>query len=107
MLALLVLIVGTLAFSQADQLLHVTVPTPNSHQPVAVSAASIVRDTPYPSVIHLKGSVEVKMPICVQRQGSGMDCEGYMILHADEADFHEDTGRVDARGNVSITPVRP
>jgi len=27
-------------------------------------------------------------------------------MHADAADFHEDTGQVEARGNVTMTPVK-
>ena len=29
-----------------------------------------------------------------------------MVVTADEAEFHEDTGQIEARGNVSVTPLR-
>ena len=47
-------------------------------------------ETPYPSVVHLKGTVEIRT-------------NGF-ILRADEADYHEDTGEVEARGTVKVTP---
>jgi hypothetical protein len=111
---LLALMILLPAFSQttaspgaaAGQQLHVTVPTPDSPQPVTVSANSIIRDMPYPSVLHLKGNVEIKMPVCIPAKGSAMVCDGYMTLTADEADFNENTGKIDARGSVSVTPLR-
>jgi hypothetical protein len=69
-----------------------------------LSALSIVRGAEYPSVVYLKGNVEVKSPVClpVGRKRS-LVCDGYMVLRADSVEFHEDTGRIDAHGNVSIT----
>jgi hypothetical protein len=29
-----------------------------------------------------------------------------MVVHADEAEFHEDIGEIQARGNVQITSLR-
>jgi lipopolysaccharide assembly outer membrane protein LptD (OstA) len=55
-----------------------------------LSAVNIERDLPYPSVIHLKGTVEIKT-------------NGF-ILRADEADYDEKTGEVEARGAVKVTP---
>ena len=53
----------------------------------------------YPTVIHLSGKVEIKTPVCVKQI-----CEGYMILHADEATFNEATGVIEAHGNVTVIP---
>ena len=71
----------------APRKLHVMVTGPGGGR---VSALSIERGVRYPSVIHLKGDVEIR------RSG--------MILHADEADYYEDTGEVEARGHVRVKP---
>lgn len=86
----------------AGQPKHLTVPTATSVRPVSVSALSIERGAEYPSIIHLKGSVEIKTPVCI-RQASGQVCAGSVVLRADEADFHEDSGQIDAHGNVTVT----
>jgi hypothetical protein len=84
----------------AQEIKHLSVPAVTSPRPLDVSA----RELPYDSVIHLKGSVEVKTPVCVRTgPNSAMHCEGYLVLRADEADLHEDTGKIDARGNVTVT----
>lgn len=71
----------------AVQKLHLLVTGPGGGR---VSALSIERGVRYPSVIHLKGDVEIR------RSG--------MILRADEADYDEDTGEVEARGHVRVKP---
>jgi lipopolysaccharide assembly outer membrane protein LptD (OstA) len=40
------------------------------------------------SAIQLRGDVEIKTEL--------------MVLRADEADYHEDTGEIEARGNVRV-----
>jgi hypothetical protein len=86
-----------------DQLKHLPIATAGG-QPVAVAAMEIERGTGYPTIVHLKGSVEIRMRVCVRTgPGNTQVCDGYMILHADEADFHEDTEQIEARGNVSVT----
>ncbi len=48
--------------------------------------------------------MEIKTPVCVGTgPGNTQVCDGSVVLHADEADFHEDSGRIDARGNVTVT----
>jgi hypothetical protein len=32
-----------------------------------------------------------------------LNCDGYVVLRADTADFHEGTGQIEARGNVTVT----
>jgi lipopolysaccharide assembly outer membrane protein LptD (OstA) len=83
---------------------HLWVPTSTSVRPSSVSAAEVEREGDYPAVIHLKGSVEIKTPVCVASgpQDSQI-CDGYVVLHADAADFHEDSGQIEARGNVTVT----
>jgi hypothetical protein len=85
---------------------HVIVPM-NGNRGVKLSAISIERGASYPSVVTLKGDVEIRTPVClpVGKKGSTV-CDGEMIVHADEATFHEDTGEIEARGAVMVTPLR-
>jgi lipopolysaccharide assembly outer membrane protein LptD (OstA) len=86
------------------ELKHFAVATPASLQPVSVAAQEMERDLPYTGVVHLRGAVEIKTPVCVST-GPGYEhsCSGYIVLRADRADFHEDTGQVEASGNVRMT----
>lgn len=87
----------------AGQLKHLPIPAANGVQPVSVAALEIERGAEYPTIVHLRGSVEIRMPVCVRTgPGNGQACNGYVILHADEADYHEDSGKIDARGNVTV-----
>ena len=75
--------------------------------PNRLSATSIERGTEYPTIIYLKGNVEVQAPVCpLVGQNASRACDNYMILHADSAEFHEDTGQIEAHGNVSVVPLR-
>ena len=88
----------------AGQMKRLTVPTKTNVNPISVAALAIEREGDYPAIIHLKGSVEIKTPVCVKPgQGSVLHCDGYIVLHADQADFHEASGQVEARGNVTVT----
>jgi lipopolysaccharide assembly outer membrane protein LptD (OstA) len=89
------------------ELKHVTTTPLNGRRPTLMAALSIERGTQYPSVIRLKGSVEIKTPVClpVGKKGAQV-CDGEMIVRSDEAEFHEDTGEIQAHGNVQITPLR-
>jgi lipopolysaccharide assembly outer membrane protein LptD (OstA) len=82
---------------------HLVVPTADD-LPIWVSALEIDRGSPYPSIVHLKGSVEIRQRVSVRTgPGNALACSGYSVLRADEADLHEDTGAVDARGSVRLT----
>ena len=50
-------------------------------------------------VVHLKGNVEIRMRWAEASPER-------MVIHADAAEFHEDTGQVEAHGNVTMTPVK-
>lgn len=95
----------------AVQLKHVSVPTATSLRPIAVTADEIQRELPYPSVMHLKGNVEISTPVCVRPSpGKEFSCDGSVVVRANEADLHEDTGQIEARGDVKVTrelSVRP
>ena len=88
----------------AGKLKSLSVPTSTNVKPLSVAAFEIEREGNYPSIIHLKGSVEIRTPVCVKTgRGNELSCDGYVVLHADSADFHEDSGQIEARGNVSVT----
>ncbi len=88
----------------AGQLKRLSVPIATSPSPLSVAALEIEREGEYPAILHLKGRVEIKTPVCVNAgPGNAMHCAGYVVLHADAADFHEDSGQTEARGNVTVT----
>lgn len=73
-----------------------------------VSARSIERDGGYPAVIRLKGDVEIRTPVCF-KAGKSTDetvCYGYTVVRADEAEYDEDTGEVQAHGKVTVVPLQ-
>ena len=85
------------------QVKHILVPIANSAQPLAVAAMEVDRPVQYPSVVHLKGAVEIRMPVCVVTgPGTAQHCAGEIVFHADEADLHEGTGQIEARGGATI-----
>ena len=106
--SLAALAVCTLALAAQDypagELKRLSVPTTTSAQPLSIAALEIEREGPYPSLVHLKGSVEIRTPVCVKAgPGSALNCAGYLVLRAAAADFQEDSGRIEARGNVTLT----
>jgi hypothetical protein len=73
-----------------------------------VSARNIERDGGYPSVIRLKGEVEIRTPVCFQTgKGTETSCYGYTTVRADEAVYHEDTGEIEAHGKVTVVALQP
>ena len=93
--------------SQAIQPKHLAVAPMNFTRPVLLSAMSIERGAGYPSVVELKGDVEIRTPVCIHRDKTAsrkvvLVCDGETVLRADEAVFHEDTGEVEARGTLTV-----
>jgi lipopolysaccharide assembly outer membrane protein LptD (OstA) len=95
-------------FAQSEQL-HLTLGAPGGR--VALTASSIERDLSSEataSIIQLKGNVEIRMIACLP---TGKDdvviCEATVILHADEVQYNEKSGEINARGNVHMTPHVP
>ena len=95
--------------------LHIERPFPERGTgSIKVTASTIQRDLSSKereSIIQLRGNVEVRMITCGPTGHSGHDdfmtCgKGSMLLHADEVDYNEKTGEIDARGNVHIAPYR-
>jgi hypothetical protein len=59
------------------------------------------------SIVQLRGDAEIRMINCVSSgQGGTRVCENAMVLHADEVNYNEKTGEIEANGNVRITPHR-
>jgi hypothetical protein len=92
----------------AQEFKHVSVPTNTSIRPIDVSAQEmtreVAREQPFSSVLHLKGGVEIKTPVCLQSGPNRVQqCAGYVVFRADEADFNEQSGRIDGRGLVTVT----
>jgi lipopolysaccharide assembly outer membrane protein LptD (OstA) len=90
----------------AEQKLHFAAPGPMGG--VTMEADHIERGPSYPSVIRLQGNVEIKTKI-VSRPGrspgtapSAGESVMIMVVRADEADYHEDSGEIEARGQVRV-----
>ena len=108
-LFVIILAFVTLAIGQdaAPEMKRVIVPWPNGNRNVSLAALNIERGVEYPTVVKLSGNVEIKTPVCLPAGKKGaMLCDGYMVVHADEAQFHEDTGQIEAQGNVTVTPLQ-
>jgi hypothetical protein len=54
----------------------------------------------YASVVRLKGNVVIRT--CCLQKGAKNQPKQVMIMRADEADFHQETGEIEARGNVRV-----
>jgi hypothetical protein len=92
---------------QEPQLKHLTASPANFVRPAFLTALSIERGVEYPSLVRLKGSVEIKTPVCLPvGNNSALVCDGEMIIRADAAEFDEGTGEIEAHGHVHITPLR-
>jgi hypothetical protein len=101
--AIIWLAIGALPLA-GQEAKHLTVPTGTSVRPLEVTATEVARDLPYDSIIHLSGKVEIRTPVCLKAGANNAQyCAGYVVLRADEADLHEDTGQIDARGHVTVT----
>jgi lipopolysaccharide assembly outer membrane protein LptD (OstA) len=64
-----------------------------------MQALSIERMVKFPAIVHLKGSVEIATKVGVSDAPVSLMI---MVVRADEADYHEDTGEIEARGNVQM-----
>lgn len=96
---------ASIAFLTLEQKHAIGVPV-NGSWPATLAAQSIERGVEYPTVVRLTGNAEIRMRVCLPVGQDGKPtCDGYMIVRADEAQFHEDTGQIEARGNVVVTPL--
>ena len=93
----------------SQERLH-TVSVGSDHAAISFAADSIDKQdgaAGYASLIHLKGNVEIRT-CCVQQPsaktspGSTHPPQAYMIMSADEADYDDVTGKIEARGIVRV-----
>jgi lipopolysaccharide assembly outer membrane protein LptD (OstA) len=94
-----------------DAPLHLTSRTKTAN--ISFSADSIERQdpatsrpSPYASLVRLRGNVQIRT-CCVQapswtKKVSEIPAKQVVLMRADEADFHEDTGEMEVRGNVKV-----
>jgi lipopolysaccharide assembly outer membrane protein LptD (OstA) len=109
----LILVIAPVALCQDNPArpaqLHLTIGAPGGR--VALTASSMQRDLSSAStapVIQLKGNVEIRMIACLPTgKDDAVICEGTVTLHADEAEYNEKSGEINARGNVRMTPHVP
>ena len=90
----------------ADQRVHVI--ATGFGRGASLTADSIDRDAPTlswtPSVIHLRGNVEIRRSIAISLPKSEEQSgDMYLIVRADEADYQEATGEITPRGNVRVS----
>jgi hypothetical protein len=100
------------ATSQDTSAGGLSIPAAIDNVPAHLSADSILREdppnhgpSPYASVIHLRGHVELRT-CCFQRPQSRTNPtpqRSYVILRADEAEYNADTGQISARGEVRLS----
>jgi hypothetical protein len=93
-LAVLLFSVPQKAVSQSPELLNLKTDA------VEIKALGIEREPRYPSVIHLRGYVEISTKVKITDSPLQLSI---MVVSADEADYHEGTGEIEARGNVKMT----
>jgi len=90
----------------AQEQKHLTTAPLSGGREVRMSANDIARTGEYPALIHLKGAVEIRTPACLPvGKNRSLVCDGVMILRADEATFHEDSGQIEAQGAVTVVPL--
>ena len=91
----------------AQEQKHMVTAAVNGDWPTTLTAFEIERVGQYPSAVNLKGAVEIKSKVCLRVGKRGeLQCDGEMILRADEATFHEDSGQIEARGAITVIPRR-
>ena len=59
------------------------------------------RFRPHSSIVHLRGNVVVKTDCSLPLRGAAA-APVCLVLRADEAEYHEDTGQIEASGTVRV-----
>ncbi|MDE3199058.1 MAG: hypothetical protein KGN84_22100 [Acidobacteriota bacterium] len=86
---------------------HITVPIVNGARSVLASADEISKGMGYPSSVRLSGQVEIRTPVCLPvGTDRSVVCDGDMVLRADQAVLHEDSGEIEAHGDVRVIPLQ-
>lgn len=81
------------AIPQNGALLHLMAGATN------MQALSIQRSPHSPGIVQLQGNVQITTKITAQNAPLRLMI---MVVKADEADYHEDTGEIEARGSVQV-----
>ena len=90
--ALAICLIASSAFAQdRPAALEITDP---AGQSVYMRAKSIQRDQADPAIVRLKGDVRIA--------SKGQNQTSSMLVKADEAVYHTDTGEIEPLGNVSV-----
>jgi len=113
-LRVLIAVIGCAVFvpqviCQEDQK-HLAIRTPSAN--ISFAADSILRQDPqtpgpqqYASVVQLRGNVQIRT-CCVQvpfsSNKSRIPAKQVVTMRADEADFNQETGEMEVRGNVRV-----
>ena len=104
-----VLMFAALAMCQASksqpEQLHLTIGSPG--EPVTLTASNIDRDLSSrasESILRLKGNVEIRTACHYTGPEDMRGCDGSVVIHADSAEYNEQTGEVHAHGDVRIEP---
>jgi hypothetical protein len=88
--ALIALSLSLALGQQPEELKHLAMTISPKGWSVRISAENMARES---TVLHLKGAVEIALQ-------NGAD--NYLLMHADQADFHIDTGAIEPQGKVSV-----
>jgi lipopolysaccharide assembly outer membrane protein LptD (OstA) len=92
---------------QENQQKHLQISSPDGGPGISLAALNIERDiskASYSPAIELKGNVEIRTALC----GHEVPARKMMVLRADVATYHEDSGQIEASGNVRVNfePLR-
>lgn len=87
--------------------LHMTIGSPGG--PVTLQASGMDRDLSSKateSILRLKGNVEIRTACHYTGPADESGCHGSVLIHADSAEYNEQTGEIHAHGDVRIEPNR-
>jgi hypothetical protein len=87
---------------QENQLKHVLISPPDGGPAISLEGLEISRDistTASAHAVELKGRAQIRTTLC----GHEVPNRKMVVLRADTAIYHEDTGEIEANGNVHVT----
>ena len=68
-----------------------------------MTALTAERNPNFPGIVYLKGNVKISTEVGVNGTPFSPPNLMIMVVRADEADYHEATGEIEARGNVQMS----
>jgi hypothetical protein len=84
---------------QDNQTKHLLISPPDGGPARSLEALEIRRDTSNAHVVELNGMAQIRTALC----GHEVLNRKMVVLRADTAVYHEDTGEIEANGNVHVT----